>query len=132
MSASFQDNREMPCVADDRKCSPPAVENTGYASGNFKDILRDIAVFILMCLNFSPKLHIKLYPFLQISQSSSHATVDKMINNPLIKSPMVICPRSVVTHQHCPRRRALILWLQTEKSSLVPCLRLAMTPAILG
>ena len=46
MSASFQDNREMPCVADDRKCSPPAVENTGYASGNFKDILRDIVGFI--------------------------------------------------------------------------------------
>ena len=57
MSASFQDNREMPCVADDRKCSPPAVENTGYASGNFKDILRDIAVFILVSQFFAQIAH---------------------------------------------------------------------------
>ena len=44
ISVSFQDNREMPCVADNRKASPPAVENN--ASGNFKDILRDIVGFI--------------------------------------------------------------------------------------
>ena len=46
ISVSFQDNREMPCVADNRKASPPAVENN--ASGNFKDILRDIVGFIFL------------------------------------------------------------------------------------
>ena len=55
ISVSFQDNREMPCVADNRKASPPAVENN--ASGNFKDILRDIVGFILKwALIFSLKL----------------------------------------------------------------------------
>ena len=39
MSVSFQENKEMPCVADDRKCSPPEVENDEYASGNFKYLL---------------------------------------------------------------------------------------------
>ena len=46
ISVSFQDNREMPCVADNRKASPPAVENKENASGNFKDRLRDIVGFI--------------------------------------------------------------------------------------
>ena len=47
ISISFQDNREMPCVAENRKCSPPAVENKENASGSFKDLLRDIVGFIL-------------------------------------------------------------------------------------
>ena len=46
-SVLFQNNREMPCVADNRKCSPPAVENKVHASGNLKDLLRDIVGFIL-------------------------------------------------------------------------------------
>ena len=37
----------MPCVADNRKCSPPAVENKEHASGNFKDLFRDRVGFIL-------------------------------------------------------------------------------------
>ena len=44
ISISFQDNREMPCVADNRKCSPPAVENNEHTSGNLKDLL-------LICIN---------------------------------------------------------------------------------
>lgn len=45
-SVLFQNNREMPCVADNRKCSPPAVANKEHASGNLKDLLRDIVGFI--------------------------------------------------------------------------------------
>ena len=59
ISISFQDNREMPCVADNRKCSPPAVENKEHASGNFKDLFRYIVGFILYFQwvpIFSPKL----------------------------------------------------------------------------
>ena len=36
----------MPCVADNRKASPPAVENKENALGNLKDLLRDIVGFI--------------------------------------------------------------------------------------
>ena len=37
----------MPCVAENRKCSSPAVETKENASGSFKDLLRDIVGFIL-------------------------------------------------------------------------------------
>ena len=51
MFVSFQDNREMPVVADNRKCSPTAVKNKEYASGSLKDQLRDIVGFTLKCLS---------------------------------------------------------------------------------
>ena len=61
VSVSFQDNREMPCVADNRKCSPPAVENKEHASGNFKDLFRDISGFIFsMGPNFFTQITLKL------------------------------------------------------------------------
>ena len=122
-SVLFQNNREMPCVADNRKCSPPAVENKVHASGNLKDLLRDIVGFILyifeMGSNFFTPITLKVYPILQTSPSSTHAMVNKMINNLLIRSAIVICPTSVVTHHHCPRR-APKRCLQTGKLSLVP------------